>query len=353
MKQFLSASDDSCLRCKMSVSGRETGILLLKEGDQVRVNDDATLAPDIVRGEIGVVRRINRYVTEPKPNDEGTILVDKYQQLVKQPQETEILGFLVQIYLPKLEDSLVLASNEVTLLSKFEERVHNVEKRLLEHVTDPNQFSVLGDGGLDVSFINQTFDAPFFGDLVRYVLRPNLNRNSTKVLSPEASGPPLAAVFATMAGLNFVRAVKVHDKAHPQVPRTWRGTVVGDVKVPSATKSTEHYFAIPEGAISSKDQVLIFDDVGFTGRTRKACVELIESLGAKVSGIVNIIEKSYGETDVPVKSRAILGIQGFKPENDSTCSLILNQLLMKRLDTPRTIRGVHYEPKRSLSTLQI
>ena len=337
----------------MSVSGRETGILLLKEGDRVRVNDDATLAPDIVRGEIGVVRRINRYVTEPKPNDEGTILVDKYQQLVKQPQETEILGFLVQIYLPKLEDSLVLASNEVTLLSKFEERVHNVEKRLLEHVTDPNQFSVLGDGGLDVSFINQTFDAPFFGDLVRYVLRPNLNRNSTKVLSPEASGPPLAAVFATMAGLNFVRAVKVHDKAHPQVPRTWRGTVVGDVKVPSATKSTEHYFAIPEGAISSKDQVLIFDDVGFTGRTRKACVELIESLGAKVSGIVNIIEKSYGETDVPVKSRAILGVQGFKAENDSTCSLILNQLLMKRLDTPRTIRGVHYEPKRSLSTLQI
>ncbi len=337
----------------MSVSGRETGILLLKEGDRVRVNDDATLAPDIVRGEIGVVRRINRYVTEPKPNDEGTILVDKYQQLVKQPQETEILGFLVQIYLPKLEDSLVLASNEVTLLSKFEERVHNVEKRLLEHVTDPNQFSVLGDGGLDVSFINQTFDAPFFGDIVRYVLRPNLNRNSTKVLSPEASGPPLAAVFATMAGLNFVRAVKVHDKAHPQVPRTWRGTVVGDVKVPSATKSTEHYFAIPEGAISSKDQVLIFDDVGFTGRTRKACVELIESLGAKVSGIVNIIEKSYGETDVPVKSRAILGVQGFKPENDSSCSLILNQLLMKRLDTPRTIRGVHYEPKRSLSTLQI
>ncbi len=337
----------------MSVSGRETGILLLKEGDRVRVNDDATLAPDIVRGEIGVVRRINRYVTEPKPNDEGTILVDKYQQLVKQPQETEILGFLVQIYLPKLEDSMVLASNEVTLLSKFEERVHNVEKRLLEHVTDPNQFSVLGDGGLDVSFINQTFDAPFFGDIVRYVLRPNLNRNSTKVLSPEASGPPLAAVFATMAGLNFVRAVKVHDKAHPQVPRTWRGTVVGDVKVPSATKSTEHYFAIPEGAISSKDQVLIFDDVGFTGRTRKACVELIESLGAKVSGIVNIIEKSYGETDVPVKSRAILGVQGFKPENDSTCSLILNQLLMKRLDTPRTIRGVHYEPKRSLSTLQI
>ena len=337
----------------MTVSGRETGILLLKESDHVRVNDDATLAPEIIRGEIGVVRRINRYLTEPVPSAEGVILVDKYQQLVKQPQETEILGFLVQVYFPKIEDSLVLASNEVTLLAKFEERVHNVEKQLIEHVTDPIQFSVLGDGGLDVSFINQTFDAPFFGDIVRYVLRPNLNRNSTKVLSPEASGPPLAAVFATMAGLNFVRAVKVYDKARPQVPRTWRGTVVGDIRVPSATKKTEHYFAIPENAISSKDQVLIFDDVGFTGRTRKACIQLVESLGAKVSGIVNIIEKSYGEPDVPVESRAILGVEGFKPESDSSCSLVLNQLLMKRLDTPITIHGVHYEPKRSLSTLPI
>jgi len=337
----------------MATSGRETGILLLKEGDRVRVNDDAILAPDTVRGEIGVVRRINRYVSEPEPSAEGVILVDKYQQLVKQPQETEILGFLVQVYLPKLEDSLVLASNEVTLLSKFEERVHNVEKKLIEHVTDPGQFSVLGDGGLDVSFINQTFDAPFFADIVRYVLRPNVNRNSTKVLSPEASGPPLAAVFATMAGMNFVRAVKVYDKAHPQVPRTWRGTVVGDVKVPSATKKTEHYFAIPQGAITSRDQVVIFDDVGFTGRTRNACIRLIESLGAKVTGIVNIIEKSYGEPDVPVESRAILGIEGFKPESDTTCSLILNQLLMKRLETPKTIRGVHYEPKRSLSTLSL
>ena len=337
----------------MATSGRESGVLLLKEGDEVRVNDDASLAPDIVRGEVGLVRRINRYVTEPVRGAGGVILVDKYQQLVKQPQETEILGFLVQVYFPKIEDSLVLASNEVTLLTKFKEKVRNVEERLIEHVTDPGQFSVLGDGGLDVSFINQTFDAPFFGDIVRFVLRPNLNRNSTKVLSPEASGPPLAAVFATMAGLNFVRAVKVYDKSRPQVPRTWRGTVVGDVKVPSATKKTEHYFAIPESAISSKDQVLIFDDVGFTGRTRRACVQLIESLGAKVSGIVNIIEKSYGEPDVPVESRAILGIEGFKPEDDRTCSLILNQLLMKRLETPRTIHGVHYEPKRSLSTLPI
>ena len=337
----------------MSLSGRETGFLLFKEGDMVRVNDDATLAPDIVRGEIGTIRRINRFLSEPAQVTDKVILVDKYQQLVKQPQETEILGFLLQVHFPTIGDSLVLASNEVTLLSKFEERVQNVEKRLIEHLTDPTQFSVLGDGGLDVSFINQTFDAPFFGDLVKYVLRPTLGRSATKVLSPEASGPPLAAVYATMSGLNFVRAVKVHDREHPEVPRTWRGTVVGEVRVPSATKKTEHYFAIPEGAIESGDKVVIFDDVGFTGRTRKACAQLVEKLHAKVSGIVNIIEKSYGEPAVPAGSRAILGIEGFKPETDKTCTLILNELLMKRLDTSKTIHGVRYEPSRSLSTLPI
>ena len=62
----------------------------MKEGDRVRVNDDATLAPDTIRGEVGVVKRINRYVSEPAPSTEGVILVDRCQQLVKQPQETAI-----------------------------------------------------------------------------------------------------------------------------------------------------------------------------------------------------------------------------------------------------------------------
>lgn len=335
------------------IGGRESGVVLLKENDQVRVNDDAVLAPDAIRGEIGTILKINRSLSEPTQISEGLIAVDRYQQLVKQPRETEILGFALQVFFPKIGDSLLVASNEVTLLSKFHERIDNLEGRLIAHLTDPQQFSVLGDGGLDVPFINQSFDAPFFGDLVRYVLRPKLGRTSTKVLSPEASGPPLAAVYASMAGLNFIRAVKVYDTSIPQVPGTWRGTVVGDVKVPSATKKTEHYFAIPEGSLTPDDRVIIFDDVGFTGRTRSACTQLIEKVGAKVSAIVNVIEKSYGEPrNVTVNSRAILGIRGFEPETDSTCKLVINELLMERLESARIVRGVKYEPKRSLSTLR-
>lgn len=335
------------------IGGRESGVVVFKENDEVRVNDDAILAPENLRGEVGVIRRINRFLTEPTQISEQLVTVDRYQQLVKQPRETEILGFALQVYFPKIGDSILVASNEVTLLSKFHERIERLESRLLAHLTDPEQFCVLGDGGLDVPFINQSFDAPFFGDLVHYVLRPKLGRVATKVLSPEASGPPLAAVYASMAGLSFVRAVKVYDRARPQVPGTWRGAVIGDEKVISATKKTEHYFAVPQGAIRSEDRVIIFDDVGFTGRTRSACIQLVEKLGAKVSAIVNVIEKSYGEPrGVDVKSKAILGISGFEPVEDHTCRLRIDELLMERLESPRLIEGVRFEPDRSLSTVR-
>jgi adenine/guanine phosphoribosyltransferase-like PRPP-binding protein len=173
------------------------------------------------------------------------------------------------------------------------------------------------------------------------------------VLSPEASGPPLAAVYASMAGLSFVRAVKVYDRARPQVPGTWRGTVVGDVKVPSATKKTEHYFAIPEGSIAARDRVVIFDDVGFTGRTRNACIQLIEKQGARVTAIVNVVEKAYGEQkNIALNSKAILGISGFEPETDRTCKLTVSELLLEHLQTPRVVSGVSYAPKRSLLALR-
>jgi len=163
----------------------------------------------------------------------------------------------------------------------------------------------------------------------------------------------LAAVYASMAGLSFVRAVKVYNRAKPQVPGTWRGTVIGDVKVPSATKKSEHYFAIPGGSMGPGDRVVIFDDVGFTGRTRNACVQLVEKAGARVSAIVSVIEKAYGDRrDVAVNSKAILGIAGFEPETKESCALIINELFMSRLESPRMITNVRYEAERSLSTLR-
>ena len=90
------------------VSGRESGFVTIKQDDQVRVNDDAVLAPDAIRGEIGTVKKINRFLNEPAQVSEGVIAVDRYQQLIKQPRETEILGFALQVYFPKIGDSILL-----------------------------------------------------------------------------------------------------------------------------------------------------------------------------------------------------------------------------------------------------
>lgn len=336
-----------------SVSGRGSVAVSFRENDRVRVNDDAILAPDTVKGEIGTITRIDRISALPAQVSDQLVTVKPYQQLLKQPGETNILGFALQVQFSKLGDPVLIASNEVTLLSKFQERVSRLEEALLAHLMDPQQFSVLADGGLDVPFINQSFDAPFFGDIVRYVLRPKLGRSSTKVLSPESSGPPLAAVYASMAGLKFVCAVKVYDRLKPAVPATWRGTIIGDVQVPSATKRTQHYFAVPRSSIVEGDRVILFDDIGFTGRTRNACIQLVEKTGAKASFIVNVIEKSYGAPrDLGVKGMAILGIRGFEPETAATCSLIIDELLTERLDPPRIVSGVSYEPNRSLSISQ-
>jgi len=325
---------------------------LFKENDQVRVNDDAVLAPEMIRGQEGRIVKVAPHVARGGASSDELIAKSRYP-LVRHPHETEILGLVLEVYFPNIESTMLVASNEVTLLSRFHERIMELENRLISHLTNPQQFTVLGDGGLDVPFINQNFDAPFFGDLVKFVLRPKLGRKATKVMSPEASGPPLAAVYASMAGLSFVRAVKVQDQKWPEVPATWRGAIVGDVKVPSATRKTEFYFAVPQGSISPNDRVIIFDDVGFTGRTRNACVQLIERQGAKVEAVVNVIEKSYGERrSVSVQSRAVLGISGYEPQGPDTCNIEVDELMLERLETPRIISGVRYEASRSLLTVQ-
>jgi hypothetical protein len=73
-------------------------VVILKEGDQVRVSDEAVLAPEAIRGEIGTITRIDRFLTQllPAQVSEQVVAVDRYQQLVKRPRETNILGFALQ-----------------------------------------------------------------------------------------------------------------------------------------------------------------------------------------------------------------------------------------------------------------
>lgn len=62
------------------IGGRESGVVVFNENDEVRVNDDAVLAPEAVRGEVGTIMRINRFLSESTQISESLVAVDRYQQ---------------------------------------------------------------------------------------------------------------------------------------------------------------------------------------------------------------------------------------------------------------------------------
>jgi hypothetical protein len=48
-----------------STPQRESGVLTLKEDDEVRANDGAVLAPEGIRGKVGTIPKIDRFPTPP------------------------------------------------------------------------------------------------------------------------------------------------------------------------------------------------------------------------------------------------------------------------------------------------
>jgi hypothetical protein len=80
----------------------------------------------------------------------------------------------------------------------------------------------------------------------------------------------------------------------------------------------------------------------------------VEKTGAKISSIVNVIEKFYGEPrETVANARAILGIGGFQPKGQKECSITVTELFMERLESPKVVHGVRYEPGRSLSSIAV
>ena len=88
-------------------------------------------------------------------------------------------------------------------------------------------------------------------------------------------------------------------------------------------------------------------------QTSSACVQLIEKAGAKVSAVVNFIEKPNGaRKQFAGRGRAVLGTSGLEPDTPKTCKLAVNELLKERLDPPGIMYALSYEAHRSLSSVQ-
>jgi adenine phosphoribosyltransferase len=98
------------------------------------------------------------------------------------------------------------------------------------------------------------------------------------IIGPEARGFVLGAPVAYAAGCGFIMARK-------------KGKLPGEVI--SESYSLEYGSAtieLPKFAIKPGDRVVLFDDLMATGGTLKALEDIIDKTGAKVVGIVTLIE---------------------------------------------------------------
>jgi adenine phosphoribosyltransferase len=126
-------------------------------------------------------------------------------------------------------------------------------------------------------------DPEYFAETIRQLAEWARAREPDFVLGAEARGFIFGGALAYELGAGFIAARKPG-----KLPRE---TVEATYALEYGTDSLHvHRDAVPRGA-----RVLILDDVLATGGTARANIELVESLGGVVAGIVFVIELTFLE----------------------------------------------------------
>jgi adenine phosphoribosyltransferase len=126
-------------------------------------------------------------------------------------------------------------------------------------------------------------DPEYFAETIRRLAEWARPRNPDLILGAEARGFIFGAALAYELGAGFIAARKPG-----KLPRE---TVEATYALEYGTDSLQvHRDSMPEGA-----RVIVLDDVLATGGTARAKVELVESLGAVVVGVLFVIELSFLE----------------------------------------------------------
>jgi adenine phosphoribosyltransferase len=126
-------------------------------------------------------------------------------------------------------------------------------------------------------------DPTYFSETIERLAEWARPRSPELVLGAEARGFIFGAALAYALGAGFIPARKPG-----KLPRE---TVEATYALEYGTDSLQvHRDAVAEGA-----RVLILDDVLATGGTAKAKVELVESLGGVVVGVLFVIELTFLE----------------------------------------------------------
>ena len=124
-------------------------------------------------------------------------------------------------------------------------------------------------------------DAEYFAEAIRALMDWVEPREPDLILGAEARGFIFGAALAYAVGAGFIAARKPG-----KLPRE---TVEATYELEYGSDSLQvHRDAIPSGA-----RVVVLDDVLATGGTAKAKVELVESLGGLVVGVVFVLELTF------------------------------------------------------------
>jgi len=124
-------------------------------------------------------------------------------------------------------------------------------------------------------------DPEYFAEAIRLLAEWAVPREPDLVLGAEARGFIFGAALAYKLGAGFIAARKPG-----KLPRE---TVEATYSLEYGTDSLHvHRDAVPSGA-----RVVVLDDVLATGGTAKAEVELVQSLGGVVAGVLFVIELTF------------------------------------------------------------
>jgi adenine phosphoribosyltransferase len=124
-------------------------------------------------------------------------------------------------------------------------------------------------------------DAEYFRETIRQLADWARPRDPELVLGAEARGFIFGATLAYELGAGFIAARKPG-----KLPRE---TVEATYELEYGTDSLQ----VHRDAITPETRVIVLDDVLATGGTAKAKVELVESLGGVVAGVLFVIELEF------------------------------------------------------------
>lgn len=116
--------------------------------------------------------------------------------------------------------------------------------------------------------------------IAREVARRFADRKITKVLSPAVDGIPIAVHVADELGVDLIIAKKAKEVGIE--------TFIEESYVPSYSGVLMSLY-LPKKTISSKDRVIIVDDVIRSGETQRALINVANKAGASVAGIFILV----------------------------------------------------------------